>query len=330
MSLKKITWRRAIGWLLALAILFFLARTLLATWNQIAASDFALQFNFPLLILSVLLLIPGRSFAVEAWRRILRALGNSISFRFAIYAWFVSNLARFIPGNVFQLAAMMMLTERAGVSKLNIVLSQTVYAVIALSVAALYGLTLLPLPPEYIPLVAIAFGALIILFAMPAVFQLMLNVSAWLLRIVRRNSEISTPRVATSFWQNLVPPLCSMTMWTINGFAFWLFMRSITEISLDALPAFIGMNAAAYFVGYVSFITPSGLGFREASLAFFLGAFFPAPIAVAIAFLARLWSIAAEFLGVGIAVLWRPTADNGRQTSLAHPPSAVRRPPSVE
>jgi uncharacterized membrane protein YbhN (UPF0104 family) len=92
-------------------------------------------------------------------------------------------------------------------------------------------------------------------------------------------------------------------MWTLNGVAFWLFVRSLTEVSLDALPAFIGMNAAAYFIGYASFITPSGLGFREASLAFFLGAFFPPPVAVAIAFLARLWSIAGELLGVGIAVV---------------------------
>ncbi len=320
------TWRRAIGWLLAIAILFFLARTLLSTWNQIAASGFAFQFNFPLLLVSTLLLIPARSFAVEAWRRILRALGNPISLRFALYAWFVSNLARFIPGNVFQLAAMFMLAERAGVSKLNIVLSQTVYAAIALSVAALYGLTLLPIPAQMIPLVALAFLALILLLALPAVFQLMLNVSARVLQSVRRNTEITTPRVTTTFLQNLIPPLCSVTMWTLNGIAFWLFVRSMTEISIDALPAFIGMNAGAYFIGYVSFITPSGLGFREASLAFFLGAFFPAPVAVAIAFLARLWSIAGEFLGVGIAVLLKPTDDEGRTTN--EPSSSVIRPSS--
>lgn len=299
-------WRRAIGWALSLAILFFLARTLLATWDQVLQSGFTFQFNLPLLILSTILLVPGRCFGVEAWRRILRALGDTISFRFAIYAWFVSNLARFIPGNVFQLAAMMMLTERAGVSKINIVLSQAVYAAIALSVAALYGLTLLPLPPQVVPLIAIAFGALIILFALPAVFQLMLRVSSWLLRLVRRNSEIKTPQVNTTFWQNLVPPLCSLALWTLNGISFWLFVRSMTDIPISALPAFMGMNAAAYFIGYVSFITPSGLGFREASLALFLGAFFPAPIALAIAFLARIWSIAGEFLGVGAAVLFKP------------------------
>lgn len=325
--MKQFTWRRAIGWVLALAILFFLVRTLWSSWDQVMQSGFTFHFNLPLLILSVLLLVPGRSFAVEAWRRILRAMGNSISFRFAIYAWFVSNLARFIPGNVFQLAAMMMLTERAGVSKLNIVLSQAVYAAIALSVAALYGLTLLPIPPEVVPLVALGFAALIILFALPAVFQLMLNVSAWLLRLVRRNSEIITPRVHITFWQGLVAPLFSVTMWTINGFAFWLFVRSITEISWQAIPAFIAMNAAAYFVGYASFITPSGLGFREASLAFLLGAFFPAPVAVAIAFLARLWSISGEFLGVGLAVLWKP-ADDQVLAPVVRPPSPVAPRPS--
>src|SRR5438552_2404693 len=108
------TWRRAVGWVLSLAILIFLARTLASTWDQVLQSGFTFQFNIPLLIVSILLLLPGRSFGVEAWRRILRALGDSISFRFALYAWFVSNLARFIPGNVFQVAAMWMLTGKAG------------------------------------------------------------------------------------------------------------------------------------------------------------------------------------------------------------------------
>ncbi|MCC7162681.1 MAG: flippase-like domain-containing protein [Anaerolineae bacterium] len=304
--LKNMTWRRAVGWALAVAILIFLGRTLWSTWAQVGQSGYTFDFNLPLLVLSTLLLVPSRSFAVEAWRRILRALGNSISFRFAIYAWFISNLARFIPGNVFQLAAMMMLTDGAGVSKVNVVLSQAVYAGIALSVAALYGLTLLPLPPEAIPWVAVAFAAMILLFAMPAVFRLMLNVTTWLVRKVRRNSEITAPRVTTTFRHNLVPPVCSVIMWTLNGLAFWLFVRSMTDISIEVLPAFIGMNAAAYFVGYASFITPSGLGFREATLAYFLSAYFPPPVAVAIAFLARIWSIAGEFLGVALAVAWKP------------------------
>ena len=331
MNLKKITWRRAVGWLLAIAILFFLGRTLWTSWDQVAQSGFTFQFNLPLFVISIFLLVPGRTFAVEAWRRILKTLGNEISLRFAVYAWFVSNLARFIPGNVFQLAAMMMLTEAAGVSKINIVLSQTVYAAIALSVAALFGVTLLPIAQDVVPLIVLAFAALIVMFALPAVFQIMLNVSTWFIRKVRRNREIVAPRVRITFWQGLVAPIFSMLMWTINGFAFWLFVRSLTEISPTAIPAFIAMNAAAYFIGYASFITPSGLGFREASLAFFLGAFFPAPVAVSIAFLTRLWSIGGELLGVGFSIWLKPrtTVENSNRLAVSGEPLSVSGNPSA-
>lgn len=121
-SLKQ--WRRLVGWALALVILFFLIRTLWSSWDQVAASGFQFQFNWLPLGISLALLVIGRGFAVEAWRRILLTLGNTVTFRFAFYAWFISNLARFIPGNVWQLAAMMFLTERQGVSKMNVLLSR--------------------------------------------------------------------------------------------------------------------------------------------------------------------------------------------------------------
>lgn len=326
MTIRNITWRQALGWLVALVILFFLVRALWTSWDQVAAAGVQFQLNLPLLALSLVLLVIGRSFAVEAWRRILGALGSHISFRFSFYAWFISNLARYVPGNVWQLAAMMFLTAGAGVSRLNVLLAQAVYAAIALSVAALYGLTLLPVAQEYLPIVALAFAALVVVFALPPVLPLLLRVSARGLRLVRRNKDIAPPRVPpVPFRQGLLPPLFSLTMWTINGIAFWLFVRSLVEVPLAALPSFVAMNAAAYFIGYVSFITPSGLGFREASLALMLGAFFPEPVAIAIAFATRLWSTAGEFLGVGIALWGRPgkAQVNPRMTMLDGSPQTA-------
>jgi uncharacterized membrane protein YbhN (UPF0104 family) len=72
----------------------------------------------------------------------------------------------------------------------------------------------------------------------------------------------------------------------------------MTEISLSQLPAFIAMNAAAYWIGYVSFLTPSGLGVREGMLALMLAVFFTPPVAVAFSLATRLWSTAGELLGV--------------------------------
>jgi hypothetical protein len=305
--MKIRNWRRLAGWVLALAISVFLFRTLAESWSNVAASGFRFQFNLPLLALSLAMLVIGRGFAVEAWRRILLALGHRISYRYAFYTWFVSNLARYIPGNVWQVATMVVLVEREGVTWVNALLSQVVYTAIALSITSLYGLTLLPIARGYLPLAALIFLALILFFALPPVFRLLLRVGARVMRMVRKSGPIEPPATPTlSFAQGLIPPFCSLLMWTINGSAFFLFVRSIADVPLTALPAFIAMNSAAYFVGYASFITPSGIGFREASLAFLLAPYFPAPVAIAVAFLTRIWSTAGELLGVGVAILGAP------------------------
>jgi glycosyltransferase 2 family protein len=300
-------WRRVAGWVLSAAILFFLSQTLYSSWGQVAASGFHFQFDLPLLAVSLSLLVVGRGFAVEAWRRILVALGHTISFRFAFYTWFISNLTRYIPGNIWQVATMMVLVEREGVTKLNALLSQAVYTAIALSVTALFGLTLLPIAQEYLPFAALLFIGLIIFFALPPVFRLMVIVSWRALQMVRRNGNAQPPQTPRlTFAQGIIPPACSCAMWTINGLGFYLFVRSLAGVSAEHLPQFMAMNAAAYFIGYISFITPSGLGFREGAMSLFLAPFFPAPVAVAIAFLTRIWSTVGEMLGVLIAVFGAP------------------------
>lgn len=311
-------WRRVLGWLLAVAILVFLAQTLISSWDKVAASGFHFQFDLPLLALSLVLLVIGRGFAVEAWRRVLMALGNRVPFRFAFYTWFISNLTRYVPGNIWQVATMMFLVEREGVSKMNALLSQAVYTAIALSVTALFGLTLLPIAQEYLPFAALLFVGLILFFAFPPVFRMIVAVTSRITRYLRRNGALDSTALAAprlSFAQGLIPPLCSTAMWTINGIAFFLFVRSITDALPQNLPSFVAMNAAAYFIGYISFVTPSGLGFREGALALMLGAFFPGPVAVAIAFLTRIWTTAGEMLGVGIALWGAP-----RNTSPLSPP----------
>jgi hypothetical protein len=100
-------------------------------------------------------------------------------------------------------------------------------------------------------------------------------------------------------------------MWLTNGVAFFLFVAATTPLALERLPAFIAMNAGAYWIGYVSFITPSGMGFREGALALMLATYFPTPVAVALALAARLWSTAGELLGVLVVLLAPRRAKGG-------------------
>lgn len=319
--LREPLFRRLVGYALAVAILFFLGRMLVQTWGDLAASGIRFEFDAPRLAGSLVLLVVARAFAVEAWRRILISLGEYFGFGFGARVWFLSNLTRYMPGNVWQVATMMVMVEQRGVSKTNALLSQVIYTALALTMAGLLALSFLVvrpellgrlLPPEMAAFApygaAVLFILLIVLFALPPVNRLIVRVTA---RIMRR--DMSAP--APTFARGLVPPLFSIAMWLTNGLALYLFISSIAETTPAQLPAFIAMNAGAYWIGYASFVTPSGLGFREGALAWMLASYYPAPVAVALSLLARLWSTAGELLGVLLVwVLPEPKSAEGPQT----------------
>jgi len=304
--------KRTVGYILALAIIIFLARVLYQTWGDLAATGFRFEFNWGELILSLVLLVVARAAAMEAWRQILFALGEKIDVVFGLRAWFVANLAKYIPGNVWQVATMMAMVERHGVSKTNALLSQIVYTSFALAIAGLLGLMFVVIRPEalnglidpslanYAPLIGTAaFVGLVIILALPITNRVIVAVAS---KVMRR--ELTPPRA--TFARGLVPPLWSLTMWTINGIAFYLFIDSVAPLSSANLLACIAMNAGAYWIGYVSFITPSGLGFREGVFAWMLSSYFPAPVAVALSLSARLWSTVGELLGVAVVYVIQP------------------------
>jgi len=309
--------RRVAGFVLALAILFFLGQLLYRTWGDLSKSGFKFEFDLPRLVVSLALLVVARAFAVEAWRRILISLGEHFGFAFGARVWFLSNLTRYVPGNIWQVATMMVMVEQKGVSKTNALLRQVIYTAIALANAGLLGLMFILVRPEILngglpvsvaasaPLAAaLAFIALIVFFALPPVNRLIVTLTA---RVTRR--EIAAP--APTFARGIVPPVFSLAKWLVEGLAFYLFVDSITPTPLAQLPAFIAMNAGAYWIGYASFITPSGLGFREGALAFMLASFFPAPVAVALSLVTRLWSTAGEILGALLALNIGKKSDGG-------------------
>ncbi|MDE3089722.1 MAG: hypothetical protein KGJ80_10130, partial [Chloroflexota bacterium] len=114
---SKIPWRRVLGYLVAVAALVSLGGVLTQTWGDVVKSGFQFEFDWLPLVVSLVLLVAARGFAVEAWRRILISLGEHFDFGFGARVWFLSNLTRYIPGNVWQVAAMMTMVGEKGVSK---------------------------------------------------------------------------------------------------------------------------------------------------------------------------------------------------------------------
>jgi hypothetical protein len=93
----------------------------------------------------------------------------------------------------------------------------------------------------------------------------------------------------------------------IAGLAFYGLVLALWPTTpLGALPICIGIYALGWDIGFISFITPSGLGFREGAIAL-LFAFslpaLPAALGYVIALLSRLVSTLAELLCVSVAYL---------------------------
>jgi uncharacterized membrane protein YbhN (UPF0104 family) len=95
--------------------------------------------------------------------------------------------------------------------------------------------------------------------------------------------------------------------WFVAGCSFFVMLLALwPNTPLAALPICIGIYAIAWDFGFVTFITPSGLGFREIAIGVLFTLALPAVPAALVAILAllsRVVSTAAELLCVGIAYL---------------------------
>ncbi|HEV7235544.1 MAG TPA: hypothetical protein VGN15_05135, partial [Ktedonobacteraceae bacterium] len=91
------------------------------------------------------------------------------------------------------------------------------------------------------------------------------------------------------------------------GCAFFVLVLALwPQTSLAALPICIGIYAIAWDFGFVTFITPSGLGFRELAIGVLFKLSLPAiPVSLVaiIALLSRVVSTAAELICVSIAYI---------------------------
>ena len=288
--------RRIAGYALAALVLFFLGRLLYQNQSELAAQRVSFQFDLALLAVSILLQVIGLSLSVETWRRLLEEMDGRLSFRNAFRMWWFSNLTRYIPGNIWQPAALAVLGEREGVPKSKTITSQALFILLTLSLAGVLSITLLPLADETKVGLMIVCAAAVLFFAAPPMFRLVLRGIA---RVLRYAPTQSTP----TLWRGWLPLIVAGLMWLAYGLSFYFFVRAVGVAGELAWTNAVPLYAGAYLIGYLSFLTPSGLGIREGAMAFFLSAYLPGSVAVAVALLARLMAIAGEMICVGLAWL---------------------------
>jgi uncharacterized membrane protein YbhN (UPF0104 family) len=246
------------------------------------------------------------------WRIILARLGARLDFRTSLRIYLASEFVRYIPGNVWHVLTRILWVNKYGVSRPIAFASMTVELITKLAAGVLmFALSLLFWgETESIRVLVreepfvIGFGLLLIvaLFVVlhPRILNGLLNTA---LRVLKRQPIQLTLRYSDIL---LVTGAWSMS-WIVAGCAFYVLVLALwPTLPLTALPICIGIYALAWDIGFVTFLTPGGLGFREGTISgLFLLALptLPAVVGVVVAILSRLVSTLAELVCVGAAYL---------------------------
>jgi glycosyltransferase 2 family protein len=278
----------------------FMVALVSTQWQALQA--FQWQVRPAWLALSLLGLWLAWLLELSVWRFLLSTLGGNLRWGRAAETWFLSNIVRYIPGNIWQFLGMAELAADDGVSRVttftSIALHQALSTAVGIVLAAVYfavagkGALLDTIRP-FLWLIPLG-----LLLCNPRFLEWSLNT---LLRLFKR-----PPIKVTLTWTQLGLILLGyLGVWLIMGSAFALLAASITPVTPQQFAALIATWAAAYVIGYLSMITPSGLGVREGVMILLLAPLFPAPIPTIIALAARLWMVIAEVVGATIALIVR-------------------------
>jgi hypothetical protein len=301
MSIMRISWKRILQIVVLVAASGFLAALVRSQSAALSAYRWELAPGWAIAALVGLEL--AWLFELDTWRMILRGLGGSLTYGRAVPIWFLSNIVRYIPGNVWQFLGMAELAAEWGTPRLLTVTSIVVHQAISTAVG-------LVLAAGYFAVAGQGewFGRLRpLLWAAPlGLLLLQPRLMEWALNWALARLGRPPVRVTLTWGQIWLLCLRYVGVWLVMGLSFAAFVRSVTPLDAAAWPYLVACWAAAYVIGYLSLLTPSGLGVREGVMALLLATVLPTGVAAVVAVAARLWMVAGELLGAVVALpLWR-------------------------
>ncbi|MEZ4378396.1 MAG: lysylphosphatidylglycerol synthase domain-containing protein [Gemmatimonadales bacterium] len=251
-------WLQAV--LVVVAILA-VGRAIWVNWDDVRKSPVQLAFRPGWIALSLGATWAMYAALVEGWRRLVVGWGETLPWFAAARIWILASIAAFVPGRVWGLAGMAILSERAGARS-----SVTVGAAIVMQVLAIgtgIGVAAIAVGPELRALRPEA-GTAMTIVGVLAILSVAILHQGGALRLLWRVAGRTDAPPQPPGWGALVEAAVVNTVsWLGYGVALWALARGIlTGVDLPLRVA-IGAFAVSYIAGYLVVFTPGGLGVRE-------------------------------------------------------------------
>ena len=278
--------------IIVIVVVLFFVKVLNKNWQDISG-----KFTRPN-ILWLALAFFGFSFyyfiRIFAWKNLMKDFGHKLTVKQSGEIIMLSEFTRYVPGNVWSVLGRMGQSEKYGVSKAQSFYATVLEILSLLSAAVVMG----GIASFFAQGLPAWFKFLILLGALAAVLifwfsKLLKRVVDWLIKKFGSNSEILTYSIAQNY------KLLSLFIFGWFAYAFGGLFLSLAFIksNFGQMGLVLVAMPIGWFLGFISFITPSGIGVREASMAAILEGSLGAT-GVLIASLTRLGVTLVEFFWV--------------------------------
>jgi glycosyltransferase involved in cell wall biosynthesis/uncharacterized membrane protein YbhN (UPF0104 family) len=254
-----------------------------------------------------------------SWRSVVAAFGTRLGLHDAARVFFVSQLAKYIPGGIWPIVVSARTGRAAGLAPRVSVASMTVALLMSVTVGAVFATGALFLVPAvrdqywWAPVLLLLAG--VVALSPPVLDRLI----ALALRLLRRDAlDALRPRpfAVAIGW--------AVTSWTFLGAGLALLVAALYDVTIVEFLLAMASYALAWVSGFVAVIAPAGAGVREIVLGLTLGTFVPTAAVLSIVVVDR---VLMTFGDVAMLIF----TIGRRATSAERSPLFVTRkfPPSV-
>ncbi|WP_413171266.1 lysylphosphatidylglycerol synthase transmembrane domain-containing protein [Anabaena azotica] len=298
--------KKVLRWFILGVTLFFLGKALKDNWLEVSSIRIDAAGWASLAVATGITLL-AHTWAGWIWTWVLQELNQPVSSAQFIQVYLKTNIAKYLPGNIWHYYGRILAAKNANVSAgaatLSVLLEPLLMAAAALIIVVLFGSQLAVNNTNF----GVHILQIVSLFlVLGVVHPWVLNpVIRFLYRLKNKKSDSENQSINSLSIERypLRPLLGELVFLGLRGTGFILTMYALGSLNFSQIPLLLGAFSFAWVLGLVVPGAPGGLGVFEATAIAILQHRFPAALVISAIALYRLISIFAEIAGAALASL---------------------------
>ena len=284
-----------IGWPLTIISFALIAKVMFSNSNILSKIN---SFNPLIFCLSIFVFLLYFVFRSLVWKEMLENKGHKLSLKETFFIWSSTEIKRYIPGNIWSFVSRAENYKDKGVQR------KIVYSSFLLEIELIIlSCSILSLEAvSYV--VSNIFVQIIIYFIIFSVNILFILINGFNVSFKTENKILKAIFPKINFLLKIKLLILSLISFFLFGLATYLAGLSIIYLNPYYWEGYIGFFVFSLLAGYLSFVTPMGLGIREGFMTVSLSRFINIQSAGIFSVFSRIVFIISELIFLSGAYLW--------------------------